>query len=231
MPRNDRKKIEPRYPKLLELTEAVRQEYCHGGINRDEQFLPQDSQEQFVTLDNVSPALSEACKDDSGNVNQRDFNDLTEIVRKRDCKRLFLTLVMMTWREKEMLSCLIDMVQAEIRDDSLPLEFASDETGRKYAYSLENAESSQRWYIPFEGWEDNDFTTFRFYQWHFLAPVFGADKKFRHQLDRKVPLPFLAVARNPASSGFFGEVSRAEIHPAHIDPKRIPALRAVRHPP
>ncbi|KAF2972322.1 hypothetical protein GQX73_g1231 [Xylaria multiplex] len=75
-------------------------------------------------------------------------------------------------------------------------------------------------------WEDNDLQLFETHQWPLSSPIFGGSTKFRHQLDIRQPLPYLNIAKKPASSGFFGEVSRAEIHPAHIDLQRFPALGA-----
>ncbi|RYP04080.1 hypothetical protein DL765_010313 [Monosporascus sp. GIB2] len=181
----------------------------------------------FVTKENVDNVLKDAGVPDA--------EHLTNFVLS-DAKKLFLILVMMSRREKEKISLLADLKRSNISDASLPIQFYSNGgEGRYYWSSLERSAEEKSEF--FGNWDrgDRDLLA-ETYQWRFLAPVFGQDI-FRFNFDSRRILPYLYAEPRPASCGFFGEVSRIEIHKAHVpslhtdaDGKGIAiAIKKVRH--
>jgi len=169
---------------------------------------------ELVTRDKVVSAFQGA--------NIFGAEDLVDFVLN-DAKRMFLILLMMSETD-EKLSLLRGLRNNGINDASLPIGL--DKENRKhYGYSLEGPRHDGPQFAVFNEWKRNDRVLFESNQWKFTAPVFGGSK-FRFQFAPKRRLPYLKVAAKPSSSGFFGEVSRIEIHPAHI-----PVLEAVRNLP
>lgn len=128
------------------------------------------------------------------------FNDTTELVNYilPKAKRLFLILLLMSKRKEEKLSSLKDFREENITDASLP---------------------DPRKRFPLE-WEKQDCVLFYIYQRAVTAPEFG-NGSFRLKLHPQTVLPYLSYPP-PSGGGFFGQVSRVEIHPAHV-----PALNVV----
>jgi len=184
--------------RIMDLAERVEDEYV-GTIAGDE-FLPDNKVIGFVTREQVNLAFEDA------EIEVRE--GLVDFVLN-GAKRLFLIMVMMTSRRDEKLSLLEDLKAAGVNDASLPIGFDRDKNG----YSLEGPPDGSRFSV--DAWTRNDRALFSSIQWHFIAPVFDGSK-FRFRFHQKRILPFLEMASKPASSGFFGEVSRMEIHPAHM---------------
>jgi hypothetical protein len=145
-----------------------------------------------------------------------DWRDLVEFVIEK-AKRLFLILVMMTSKKDEKLSLLRDLQSYGISDDDLPIGFNKQNNRKYYGYSIEKHPYGPHFEV-FDGWERNERELFNSNQWQFTSPRFDS-KQFRYHFAMKRILPFMEVAARPHSSGFFGEVSRIEAHPAHFLPK------------
>ncbi|KAI0868529.1 hypothetical protein GGS24DRAFT_494486 [Hypoxylon argillaceum] len=206
------RKSQDRYPGLSKLSRDIKEKYCM----RNEEFLPYDMLEELVKKESVLLAFQETP------IEQDKREGLAAWVLKSG-KRLFLILVLLTRNSEEQLSWLEDLKDGGIDDRALPLGF-NKKTEPYYGFSLEEGADSAKRFHLFKDWEENNLHLFETHQWPLLAPIFGNSTKFRHQLDKRQPLPYLDEAKRPASSGFFGEVSRAEIHPAHIDSRRLLAL-------
>lgn len=199
----------PLYPRITELAEDIDLEWVktQGG----QRFLPYDKLRDFVNREAVEQCFREA--------NISDAEDLVKFVLEH-AKRLFLLLVLMSSEEKEKLSLLRCLKSEQIDDASLPIGFDRGEKKRYYGYSLESSPGGPK-FLVFKDWSSHDRDLFESYQWKLNVPVFDNSKFRFHFFDQQV-LPYLQVAPKPASEGFFGEVSRIEIHPAHI-----PVMEAV----
>ncbi|KAJ2987648.1 hypothetical protein NUW58_g4388 [Xylaria curta] len=203
------------YPGLLKLASDVRANTLKGGSMSNERFLPNDKLEELATRESVLLALGETI------IEQEKHEELVTWVLESG-KRLFLILVLLTRDSVEQLSWIECLKNDGINDGALPLGFPGIEP--YYGYSLvAQAESSQVFH-SFKHWEDNDLILFKVYQWMFLAPVFGADAKFRHQLRNEQPLPLLNLTKRSAKKGILGEILEGEIHPAHISSQCLSAL-------
>ncbi|KAI0534235.1 hypothetical protein GGR58DRAFT_66187 [Xylaria digitata] len=203
------------YPRLLKLASDVRTNYLKGGVMRSQRFLPNDKLEELVTKKSVLLALQETT------IEQQYHEDLASWVLESGT-RLFLILVLLTQGPREQLSSLKRFKNDGINDSVLPLGFPNAEP--YYGYSLAAALAKDvRKFQSFKDWEDNDLILFQSYQWMFLAPVFGASDKFRHQLSREQPLPFLTLSEKP-TNGVLGKTLYGELHPAHIDSQCLSAL-------
>lgn len=193
------------YQRIIKLKECVLNRQVlsqHKG-----KFLPDNKLSELVTRDEVSSAFQDATIWDA--------EGLVDFVLN-DAKRLFLILVMMTSKGDEKLSLLRGLQRDGINDASLPIDF-KPENEQFSGYSLEGPSDGPQFAV-FNKWEPMDRDSFDLYQWRFTAPVFDVtdQSRFRFRFASNRILPYLKVAQKPTSSGFFGEVSRIEIHPAHI---------------
>jgi hypothetical protein len=197
------------YKAITELADRIEDAFAKtdGGA----EFLPYNKLSEFVTRDEVASAFQSA--------NFSGWEGLVDFVLN-DAKRLFLILVMMTSKAEEKLSLLEGLEHDGIKDASLPIDFNKRENNQYYGYSLEGRHDGPQFGI-FDEWERSECRAFKSTQWLFTAPVFG-EGRFRFHFAADIRLPFLKVAAKPSSSGFFGEVSRIEIHPKHL-----PILKAV----
>ncbi|KAG4260105.1 serine/threonine protein kinase [Fusarium proliferatum] len=122
-----------------------------------------------------------------------DREDLVNFVlQPARAKRIFLILLYMS-EEKEKLSFLANFLKQKLTDASLPVK--KSQLGSIFT-------------------SNNDRTLFCKYQHMVTSPEFGKDK-FRSKLHTDTILPYLK-SYNPSGRGFFGEVSRMDIHPSHI---------------
>jgi hypothetical protein len=191
-----------------DLADDVADEFVQ--TNFGEEFLPYNKLGELVTRNKVLSAFEHA--------NILDAEDLVDFVLN-NARRIFLILVMM-----ERISLLRGLQDNGVDDDSLPIGF-DKENKEHCGYSLEGPRYDRPQFTVFNEWKRIDRMLFETNQWKFTAPVFGGST-FRFQFSPNRRLPFMKVAAKPASSGFFSEVSRIEIHPAHI-----PVLKAVRNLP
>jgi len=65
-------------------------------------------------------------------------------------------------------------------------------------------------------WDQHTRKAFYMTQWKFLAPVFSTGDLSK-DLDPREILPITVMEKKPGAVGGFGEVFRAQIHPAHIN--------------
>ncbi|RBR11624.1 hypothetical protein FVER53590_14177 [Fusarium verticillioides] len=114
------------------------------------------------------------------------------VLRPARARRIFLILLYMS-EEREKLSFLANFLEHGLTDASLPVE----------KHQLHLIFTSQ-----------NDRALFCSYQHMVTSPEFGKDK-FRFKLHTNTILPYLK-SYDPSGRGFFGEVSRMDIHPSHI---------------
>lgn len=167
-------------------------------------FLPEDRIEELVTLDTVKSAFQSVGIEDT---------ELFEFIL-RDARRLFLILVTMTGPEAKELSLLHGLHQDGVKDSSLPITIGVDKRGKSYGYCAEGEHTAPHFYV-FNHWGSQQRLMIELFQWHFLAPLFGSGR-FRSSFSSGRVLPYLDRFDMSTSSGFFGEVSKVEIHKAHI---------------
>ncbi|KAL1794566.1 hypothetical protein ACET3X_006382 [Alternaria dauci] len=130
----------------------------------------------------------------------------------RDAPRLFLILVLM---ESEALEERLKVFQDNNFVDSvLPIRLDQDNIAR--TLRVQDPPILVQ-YSVLTQWEQKERRLFVSDQWCYSAPVFGTSK-FHLQLAAVQRLPFLEVAQQPASSGYFGEVTKVVVHAKHIDP-------------
>ncbi|KAI1451719.1 hypothetical protein F4805DRAFT_463486 [Annulohypoxylon moriforme] len=196
------------YEVIHKLATGIENAYRKNHDSAD--FLPYDRLAAFSTPDVVTAILEDARIDG--------VKELSKFVLKNG-KKLFLILVMMTG-DNEKLSFLADLRQSGITDKSLPIMIEGNGAGNSYSWSsLEDDIESKHELLG--NWSRGDRDLFATYQWCFLAPTFGKGT-FRFKFHSKRTLPYLHASPKPASSGFFGEVSRVEIHKAHLDVASLP---------
>ncbi|KAI8635651.1 hypothetical protein F5Y19DRAFT_461232 [Xylariaceae sp. FL1651] len=188
-----------KYPKLSKLRADVKKSYVTPDEGRHKSFLPIDSLKELVTRDTILSAFREVGEPESAELER-----IIEYVLHK-CERVFLVLVLMTHNGVERLSSLKELQRKGFDDTRLPLELSDQQFSNE---------------MP-KDWEENDFELFRAHQWPLIAPVFGT--KPIHDLKESQPLPFIYPPSAPKGQGFFGEVSRAEIHEAHIIEELRPA--------
>lgn len=176
-------------------------------------FLPYDQLEAFVRPEIVTELVNEA--------NIASPESLATFVLKNG-KRLFLILVLVAEDSQQLHDLLRSLQSHCITDTSLPIEFRRNEAEEDFYYGATiGAHKEEIRHDFFNGWKRRERDLLWTYQWKFLAPVFG-NGTFRFDFHERIILPYLAHESKPSSSGFFGEVSRVEIHKAHV-----PELRAV----
>jgi hypothetical protein len=175
---------------------------------RTGQFLPCDRLETFVTRENVTKIINH---DDDGELLNK--GTLIEFVLQ-DARRLFLILALTAKETKKLSSWLNDFYSNDVVDKLLPIEFHRDDNGAYYG--IANSAGDEKQFRFFNRWERNDRRLFDNWQSSFLAPVFAGDP-FHHQLHPRTILPFLKLPKvHKPANGFFGEVSRVEVHKAHV---------------
>ncbi|KAI0199845.1 hypothetical protein F4808DRAFT_451252 [Astrocystis sublimbata] len=201
---------------LTQLKNEVRGKFV-SGQDDSKRFLPADSLKKMVTAEAVRSVLWEI-----GIREETELNRLTQSILK-ERQRLFLILVLMTYGgsvQREKLSSLRHQEWNVINDSSLPFRAFEKH------FTLNTTDDAKPPTFEPKGWVDNDFMLFEKHQWCLLTPVFGSVDKFVHRLTDSYIMPYLEESPGPASSGFFSQVYRAEIHIAHIDARHIPGLSA-----
>ncbi|KAK2608586.1 hypothetical protein QQS21_002933 [Conoideocrella luteorostrata] len=200
---------ESRFPKMMELKTDVLRHCVSTDGDEESSFLPRDKLEELTTGDRVKKALNET------GISKEKLKDLLDFVAAGGARRVFLILVLMSSATEEHLSKLETLKENGVKDDSLPLAFTTPATGETCCgYPCESG-ADKELYSVFNDWSVTHRELFEKYQWCLTAPVFDG-AKFRYQIHPRRILPYLTVATHPASNRFFGEVSRVEIHPAHI---------------
>ncbi|RSL47214.1 hypothetical protein CEP51_015806 [Fusarium floridanum] len=182
---------------------------CKMKKNPDEQqFLPCDQIDLLVNKTNVAWALRAA--------GLRNTGPLVTFVLQ-DAKRLFLILVLMSTKTTEKLSLIAELQDIGLKDAVLPLSFDPvDNDGHGYSRVAGPSAESARTRVDLPtNWERGDRENFRTYQWRVMAPIFDGST-FRFEFHPHTVMPYLGQPAKRANSGFFGEVSRFEIHSAHI---------------
>ena len=193
---------------IEDLASAIDKAFCENSKN--EPFLSIDKLSEFVKEERIRAVIGHCVF----------FHNMEDLVRfvQEDARRLFLTLVMMESKALEQeLKYFQDM---GFDDRVLPIGLDRDHS----AYILGNPSSAVRYSLPSK-WKRNERVTFEEYQRRFTIPVFGKPNNFHYHIPEGQRLPYLEVAPRPASSGYFGEVSKNIIHAKHIDPSiKLPVL-------
>lgn len=185
---------------IEDLASAVDKAFCENSKN--EPFLSVDKLSEFVKEEKIRAVIG-SCEF---------FDHMEDLVKfvQVDARRLFLALIMMESKALEQeLKYFQDM---KFDDHVLPIGLDRDHS----AYILRDPLNTIRYSLPSE-WGRNERVTFEEYQRRFTIPVFGTPNNFHHQIPEGQRLPYLEVAPRPASSGYFGEVSKNIIHAKHID--------------
>ncbi|OLN81982.1 Interleukin-1 receptor-associated kinase 4 [Colletotrichum chlorophyti] len=139
--------------------------------------------------------------------------------------RLFLILVLMSRSKAEYVSLLKTLKDNNFSDKALPIKFEKDGNGESlvwYWYSApSSATSTHQASFVVPDWERTDKDSFESYQWRFISPTFGKPHPFRSQFHYEIVLPYFDVATKAVSEGFFGEVSKVQVHQAHINVREL----------
>jgi serine/threonine protein kinase len=193
---------------IEDLASAIDKAFCENSKN--EPFLSIDKLSEFVKEERIRAVIGHCVF----------FHNMEDLVRfvQEDARRLFLTLVMM---ESKALEQELKYFQGMGFDDRvLPIGLDRDHS----AYILGNPSSAVRYSLPSK-WKRNERVTFEEYQRRFTIPVFGKPNNFHYHIPEGQRLPYLEVAPRPASSGYFGEVSKNIIHAQHIHPSiKLPVI-------
>jgi len=193
---------------------------------KEEEFLPENLLRD-LTQESIVKAALEAAK-----IETKDVEELVRFVCGKDLersgRRLFLILVMMS-EEMEQLSFLKRLKDTGVDDSALPIGFYSEGDFVRQGYCLEDPNGSKpglesKQFPVFAQMTRSKRTLFNSEQWRFLAPVFRSGRfRFRFNMNRR--MPYLNVSPKPVSSGYFGEVSQAEVLAAHApDSLRVSAI-------
>lgn len=190
--------------------------YISRGDRDTEKFIPYDKQLVLVTRDKVKSAFQRA------GVSSRSIRNLMDFIFKVGARRLFLIVTYTFDTMLEVASKLEEMQLDHITDQVLPLLFRINASSKTwYAYSAENTEEE---FNSFASWMKNKRVLFCTHQAQITAPVFNREP-FQYRFSEARSLPYKTIDARPTNSGFFGEVSRVQIHIAHI-----PAMKTVTFP-
>lgn len=201
--------IDPTEVAIENLASAIVKASCANSKN--ERFLPVDKICGFVEEERIRCVVGHA----------QVFDNMENLIKfvQEDAPRLFLALVMMGSKALEQE---LKHFQGMGFDDRVLPIWVNDQN--RSAYSLRDPSNAIRYKFP-KGWRRNETVLFEEYQWRFTVPVFGTPNTFHHHIPEGQRLPYLEVAPKPASSGYFGEVSKNIIHAKHIDPSiKLPVM-------
>jgi len=193
-----------------EFRDKVHDACCSNSSNQ--KFLSRDKLDDLVTKSSVEFAINQVGQEDPKDLGN--MEDLVQFILERG-KQLFLIVLMSRkdWSQKDLALTLKSCKDENFGDSSLPIGFSKDRPWR--AYSLMKPQEGPQ-YLQFDEWDRDNKDVFELWQWRVTVPVFDTQATFRFQFHAQQVLPFLEVALRPASSGFFGEVSRTVIHAKHI---------------
>ncbi|CAN9170068.1 unnamed protein product [Alternaria alternata] len=188
---------------IEDLAAAIEEASCANS--KDELFLPVDKIRGFVEEEKIRDVVGHT----------QSFDQMEDLVRfvQEHAQRLFLILIMM---ESQALELELKYFQDMGFDDRV-LPIWIDHQNRS-AYNLRDPQSSAKRYRFPRKWGRGGVVLFEEFQRRFTVPVFGTPNTFHHHMPEGQRLPYLEVAPKPASSGYFGEVSRNIIHAKHIHP-------------
>ncbi|CAN9136397.1 unnamed protein product [Alternaria alternata] len=188
---------------IEDLAAAIEEAPCANS--KDELFLPVDKIRGFVEEEKIRDVVGHT----------QSFDQMEDLVRfvQEHAQRLFLILIMM---ESQALELELKYFQDMGFDDRV-LPIWIDHQNRS-AYNLRDPHSSAKRYRFPRKWGRGGVVLFEEFQRRFTVPVFGTPNTFHHHMPEGQRLPYLEVAPKPASSGYFGEVSRNIIHAKHIHP-------------
>ncbi|CAN9298774.1 unnamed protein product [Alternaria alternata] len=188
---------------IEDLAAAIEEASCANS--KDELFLPVDKIRGFVEEEKIRDVVGHT----------QSFDQMEDLVRfvQEHAQRLFLILIMM---ESQALELELKYFQDMGFDDRV-LPIWIDHQNRS-AYNLRDPHSSAKRYRFPRKWGRGGVVLFEEFQRRFTVPVFGTPNTFHHHMPEGQRLPYLEVAPKPASSGYFGEVSRNIIHAKHIHP-------------
>jgi hypothetical protein len=177
-------------------------------------FLPCDIIAELAKPAKVEEALKAAGIERPGHI--------AEFVSK-EAKRVFIILMLMSTRKDQKVSLMGELKKCGFTDAKLPVEWIEDTgTGIWHVYSKQPegivSHSSNALFSFSEDewkWDRNHKAAFELYQWQLTAPRFDGNKFF-NIFHPPTVLPYVKKPQQTSKSGFFGEVSHYQVHPAHI---------------
>ncbi|OHF04101.1 heterokaryon incompatibility protein [Colletotrichum orchidophilum] len=124
----------------------------------------------------------------------------------------------MSSEERQWIFLLKDLKNNHFTDDSLPITFNETRNAlrRKKTWTWHSSEPRDPLHI--HDWGRIQKSLFELYQWKFMAPTFGTGQNFRSEFHQKMILPYVEHEARSVNQGFFGEVSKVNIHLAHVKP-------------
>jgi serine/threonine protein kinase len=184
------------------LAKEIDDALCYNSDGQE--FLPEDKIRYFTQEEKILSVIGDA----------KLFGSMAELITfiSNEAPRLFLILVLMESEPLE--ERLKDFRNENFVDSVLPIKL--DQNYLATTLRVQEPVNLTR-YSVFTQWGRERRRSFTSSQWFFTAPVFGTSK-FHLQLAAAQRLPFLDVAPRPASSGYFGEVTKVIIHAKHVDP-------------
>ena len=216
----------PDYQNPIGLLAKQIRKYC-TLVYDNKQILPEDKVQNLIRRLDVGLILG------STGIPRDDISALVDFVcnesQERTGRQLFLTLVMVSTPQEEKVSFLRRLMAEGVDDSALPIGFYTGGAYEHQGYSLEDPDKGRFPVFVNGDFEEQHRILFSVHQWCFLAPVFGAGRfRFRFHSDRR--LPYTNLSPGQVSSGFFSEVSRAEMLAAHM-PRELRVCYSLPLPP
>ncbi|OAQ61689.1 heterokaryon incompatibility protein [Pochonia chlamydosporia 170] len=178
-------------------------------------FLPYDKFEELVTEEMVRSAFREA------EIPEIKISELMKYIFNTGARRWFFIMCLTFEGVMHNVATFLENLQTnEITDKALPLGFKRVKGWRYHGYSIESPDSAR---LPdhdspiFQNFHfsENQYIVFEGHQKKVTAPVF-VPGQFQYYFSHIRSLPYMTVDSRPTSGGFFGEVSKVQIHIAHI---------------
>ncbi|KAH9895470.1 hypothetical protein F4778DRAFT_794365 [Xylariomycetidae sp. FL2044] len=195
---------------IKQLSEETQEAFIKSAATHrytDDVFLPDHKVKELASLKKVKRVLKQT--------GLQGWEELSNFINSR-ARKLFLILILMFDDDGTKLEGLKRCRDRDWDDNSLPIPINLEKSA---TVSLETPKASISTRCPlFDDWEKHHRIAFcTYWQWSMLAPVFTMEKFF-YEFETSHVLPFIAKDMSERKSdGFFGEVTRWEIHKTHID--------------
>ncbi|KAI0539474.1 kinase-like protein [Xylaria digitata] len=207
---------ESRSPAIDKIQTGIRIARHHKSKWGD--FIPNNELNNLLTRKNIfdvissitSPLSRESEPELDALVDQIDSGDRRNPNNSR--KRIFAILTML-----DIPSSIVHFVREGIWDRHLPFEYQNSADDKQLRYTKDDESQG---ICPVQCFGNNDSMAYAFQssQWEFMAPLFNftGGKIHHHQIQYKMPLPFMEESPVPIHGGN-SQVSRVVIHHSHHD--------------